>query len=81
VERTIGIWKKRFSCLSMDLQYQPEKVGNIIVACAVLHNMSIDNQEEEDYEPDPGQIPIIPPQNDIQQDVLTRTQFINTYFQ
>jgi len=79
-ERTIGIFKKRFSCLNMDLQYQPIKVGNMIVACAVIHNIALENNEAEDYEPDPNQVPLYAAEvnpNGIQ----SRTQFINTYFQ
>jgi len=43
VERCIGILKKRFRCLLRyrTLEYAPEKAGQIINACAVLHNMCI----------------------------------------
>lgn len=43
MERCIGILKKRFRCLLRyrTLEYTPEKAGQIINACAVLHNMCI----------------------------------------
>jgi len=43
VERCIGVLKKRFRCLLRyrTLEYTPEKAGEIINACAVLHNMCI----------------------------------------
>jgi nuclease HARBI1 len=53
IERTFGIWKKRFPCLAMTLQYEPLIVGKIVVACAVLHNLAIEANEPLDYEPDP----------------------------
>lgn len=43
VERCFGVMKKRFRCLLKyrSLEYTPEKAGQIINACAVLHNMCI----------------------------------------
>lgn len=41
VKRTIGILKRLFGCLSTKLHYAPEKVGEIVVACAILHNLCI----------------------------------------
>jgi hypothetical protein len=53
VERTIGILKNRFGCLFTKLRYQPEMVGNIVVACCILHNLAILHNEPNTYEPDP----------------------------
>lgn len=41
VERCIGVLKGRFRCLLLErkLRYSPEKVGNIINACTILHNI------------------------------------------
>ncbi|XP_067207117.1 putative nuclease HARBI1 [Linepithema humile] len=43
VERCIGVMKKRFRCLLRyrTLEYTPQKAGQIINACTVLHNMCI----------------------------------------
>jgi hypothetical protein len=40
-ERSIGIPKRRFPCLSIRLQYQPKNVWKFIVACAILHRWSV----------------------------------------
>ncbi|KAJ8719850.1 hypothetical protein PYW08_016255 [Mythimna loreyi] len=41
VERTIGLLKGRFRCLLVHrvLNYHPDVVAKIVVACCVLHNM------------------------------------------
>ncbi|XP_069502211.1 zinc finger protein 282-like isoform X2 [Ambystoma mexicanum] len=44
IEQTFGLLKARFCCISRSggaLIYGPEKVGKIITACAMLHNMCI----------------------------------------
>uniref|UniRef100_A0A667X5Q1 Putative nuclease HARBI1 n=1 Tax=Myripristis murdjan TaxID=586833 RepID=A0A667X5Q1_9TELE len=44
IERAIGLLKGRCLCLSSTggaLQYKPEKVCHIILACSVLHNLAI----------------------------------------
>ncbi|XP_029923370.1 putative nuclease HARBI1 [Myripristis murdjan] len=44
IERAIGLLKGRWLCLSSAggaLQYKPEKVCHIIMACCVLHNLAI----------------------------------------
>jgi hypothetical protein len=53
VERTIGILKSRFGILASKLRYQPYTVGNIVVACCILHNVAILHNEHFDYVPDP----------------------------
>ncbi|GBP37779.1 Putative nuclease HARBI1 [Eumeta japonica] len=58
VERTFGVWKKRFPCLSKGLGNKLSTVSNIIVATAVLHNLSFilkdvlewENNEQLNYE-------------------------------
>lgn len=44
IERCNGVLKTRFRCILGErvLRYSPEKAGNIIIACAVLHNMCTD---------------------------------------
>lgn len=43
IERCIGVLKGRFLCLTKVLRYSPETVGNIVNACAILHNISLNN--------------------------------------
>jgi len=40
VERTFGVWKRRFPCLSKGLATKLETSPAIVVACAVLHNLA-----------------------------------------
>lgn len=40
VERSYGVWKRRFPCLSMGLRVKLDTALNIIVATAVLHNLA-----------------------------------------
>ena len=42
------VLKNRFGCLFSKLRYPPSIVGNIVVACCILQNMAI-----LDDEPDP----------------------------
>lgn len=53
VERSYGVWKRRFPILSMGMRIKLERVEAVIVACAVLHNIAID---ANDVEP-PTEIP------------------------
>lgn len=52
IERCIGLLKMRFRCLLKHrvLHYTPEKAGQIINACVVLHNICVENNMPE---PDP----------------------------
>lgn len=53
VERTFGIWKRRFPCLSRGLQTKLLTSTAIVTACAILHNLSLifnDTLEEEKEE-------------------------------
>ncbi|XP_072145398.1 putative nuclease HARBI1 [Dermacentor andersoni] len=44
VERCIGLLKSRFCCLQgyRALHYKPDRAANIVAACAVLHNLCLD---------------------------------------
>lgn len=53
VERTFGIWKRRFPCLSKGLTTKLSTSTTIVVACAVLHNLSLmfnDKLDDDDEE-------------------------------
>ncbi|XP_066596948.1 putative nuclease HARBI1 [Prorops nasuta] len=41
VERTFGIWKKRFPCLSQGLNLKISTCTSVVTACAILHNLSL----------------------------------------
>lgn len=53
VERTFGVWKRRFPCLMRGLTNKLICSTSIVMACAVLHNLSLryDNILPEDREP------------------------------
>ncbi|XP_065304470.1 putative nuclease HARBI1 [Dermacentor albipictus] len=48
VERCIGLLKSRFRCLQRYrvLHYKPDRAANIIAACAVLHNLCLDEGDD-----------------------------------
>lgn len=49
IERCFGILKRRFPCLSLGLRNAIQTTLHIIVACAVLHNIALDlNDDIED---------------------------------
>lgn len=83
VERTFGIWKRRFPCLSRGLGNNLTTVSHIIVACAVLHNISLILNDimtfpDEEYQE--------PPQGDSEvpstsSGFLLRNTLIENYFQ
>lgn len=65
VERTFGIWKRRFPCLSRGLETKLLTSTTIITACAILHNLSLIfndvlEEEEEEIENINDEIPVMP---------------------
>lgn len=54
IERTNGILKNRFGCLSHRLRYDPRTVGKIVVACVILHNLAILQNDVVPFAPDPN---------------------------
>ncbi|XP_052251991.1 putative nuclease HARBI1 isoform X1 [Dreissena polymorpha] len=40
IERLFGVWKRRFHILHAEIRLKPEKCSNVIIACAVLHNLA-----------------------------------------
>lgn len=53
VKRTIGLLKARFRCLLKHrvLHYDPINAAKIIYSCSVLHNICVDRDEVEEFEP------------------------------
>jgi hypothetical protein len=64
-ENVIGLWKRRFPALKMGLRTNLKNSCNVIIATAVLHNISIlwkepcpeDNQDEEDDQDPEAPVP------------------------
>ncbi|XP_055839639.1 putative nuclease HARBI1 isoform X2 [Episyrphus balteatus] len=54
VERSYGIWKRRFPILATGLRCRVQTVQLIIIACAVLHNIAIDEKEPQTPPEMPG---------------------------
>ena len=45
IERSFGILKRRFHMLYGEVRMAPERVCTITVACCILHNIAIENNE------------------------------------
>lgn len=84
VERTYGVWKKRFPCLSRGLTTKLITSTTIVVACAVLHNMSLifnDVLPEDDDEfYDNEEVPVHEVNNDVIDGFAVREAIIARMF-
>jgi len=53
IERVFGVWKKKFPCLRRGLANSIQTIVSIIVACAVLYNISLnlrlDNMVDDEF--------------------------------
>lgn len=56
VERTFGVWKRRFPCLSRGLSLKLVTCTGVVSACAVLHNLSLYFKDVLPDEPEPDTI-------------------------
>lgn len=41
IERCIGVWKRRFPCLSVGLRRKITNIQDIVIATAILHNVAV----------------------------------------
>ncbi|XP_050063025.1 putative nuclease HARBI1, partial [Aphis gossypii] len=83
VERTYGVWKRRFPILSLGLRFQAHKMQSVIIACSVLHNIAIDKNDQIPYDNSVIQLPEDVLQNiPIIQNNQTnaRSRLLNEYF-
>lgn len=92
MERGIGQLKRRFHVLHGEVRLRPEKVGKVIIACAILHNICKvrqiaepledgDEDEDEDNDEDGGEEDIHIPQGNLAQSGLPyRANFTNLHF-
>ena len=86
VERCFGVWKRRFPCLSKKMGNKVTTVSNIICACAVLHNISIEQGEVsvDEYSQDPGNYDSsddLPPTATQRRGAVIKRLFIERHFQ
>nr|CAD7617012.1 unnamed protein product [Timema genevievae] len=84
VERTIGVWKRRFRCLTNTLDTTLTHTSAIITATSVLHNIArrVDDELPEDEFPwVGGDVEFhVAPARENQQGHLIRQEFIRTHF-
>lgn len=89
VERTIGMFKSRFRCClgHRALHYNPVKAAKIISACAILHNIYLEQGDNDEFIEDDE----IPYENEGRPDGIhnvnlyhegnaTRQRIVNQYF-
>ena len=57
VECVIGQLKHRFRCLNKGLEYEPDKVCNIIRACCFLWNFGLITGDNAGYDPNSYVVP------------------------
>ena len=55
IERSFGILKKKFPCLSLGLRFNPTRCGNTVVAAMVIYNMALEGGDIDPDEED-GQV-------------------------
>lgn len=51
VERTYGVLKRRFPCLSEGMSFQRDKIQDVILACCILHNFILDYEPNDTFMP------------------------------
>ncbi|XP_034836283.1 putative nuclease HARBI1 [Maniola hyperantus] len=83
IERTFGVWKRRFPVVALTLRLSLPKAQAVIIATSVLHNICRNNNLQEL----PAEVDL-PPEDNIYEDlnneitnVQERAVLINNYFQ
>ncbi|XP_042876219.1 putative nuclease HARBI1 [Penaeus japonicus] len=83
IERAFGILKRRWAVLSKPVRTKLETTKDIIMACAVLHNIAVSHgltlDLPEDFQLDPPENPDLRPQN-VQEDTNRRMFVIKNFF-
>ncbi|KAL0882717.1 hypothetical protein ABMA27_001140 [Loxostege sticticalis] len=83
VERTFGVWKRRFPAIGSKLRVDIKNIQPIIVATAILHNICINHKENIPQEtmnyPDID-MPIAEISTQRQSEQIYRNQLIQEYF-
>ncbi|XP_012543806.2 putative nuclease HARBI1 [Bombyx mori] len=84
IERTFGVWKRRFPVLALTLRLSQPVMQSVIIATAVLHNICRNHSLEEV----PPEVEILGGDNNVEdgsqnmdmQDISGRTDLINNFF-
>lgn len=80
IEQTFGRWKRRFHLLHSEIRMQPEKVCQLVGACAILHNIAhAFNEPMEDLEEADDQ-PAVQDYSGPANGNLIRDHITNTFF-
>ncbi|KAJ8915524.1 hypothetical protein NQ315_012405 [Exocentrus adspersus] len=82
VERTFGVWKRRFACLSLGLRTKLQTSLTVIVATAVLHKVAVlKNDNFINMEELIDEVPEMPPQQNenIEGNALRRSLIDNHF--
>lgn len=80
IERLNGVLKRRFACLARKLQNSIPNTCNIIVTCAILHNISISTKQpvlESEIEIEDVPVAYTP---DTDRGSIIRASFISRHF-
>lgn len=83
VERTFGVWKRRFPCLSIKLRTKLNTTVKIILACAILHNVArVQRDDLPDMVPDIQviDVPVVAANIRHQRGAAARDAFIQQHF-
>lgn len=86
VERTFGVWKRRFPCVGSKLRVKLANVQAIIVSAAILHNICVDRNDRIPEDSSSTITENIMPDTDENINLIStsdqqyRQQLIDTYF-
>ncbi|XP_045494080.1 putative nuclease HARBI1 [Colias croceus] len=85
IERTFGVWKRRFPVISLTMRLSLYNIQTVIIATAVLHNIcrnyNIEEVPPEVEMPDDNETTVISENSDsIENDIRNRQGLISNYF-
>ncbi|XP_071118585.1 putative nuclease HARBI1 [Haliotis cracherodii] len=81
IERTFGRWKRRFHVLHSEIRMSPRREYQIVLACAVLHNISILlNEPLQDDNDNPDEQPTVDTYGGRHDGRGIRDHIANTFF-
>ena len=85
IERCNGVLKGRFRCILQErvLRYSPEKAGNIVNDCAILHNICINGHLDINVDVPPHDPEVFNENNDrivTREGQIARRNLVAAYF-